>query len=191
MREQLYAQNSKIQRFINLLLCCVEIGYILYFSFDRSKSLTKCRNGVSRVKELIDEIEKLRAEFESLERPDLELENPTTSNEQKEIVAGDSSCDKEDIKQQPAEESSSSKSPPSSTSGSVEGGVGVVIKNKQQAKEEDEQQEGLDPDTEAELAKFEYEFGKDTHDYSAQEIGDWEFDELERELSSSQYSSTK
>ena len=39
-------------------------------------------------------------------------------------------------------------------------------------------------DTEAELAQLESELGKVTADYTAEEIGGWEFDELERELRS-------
>lgn len=40
-------------------------------------------------------------------------------------------------------------------------------------------------DHEAELAKLESEFGKVGQEYSTGEIGDWEFDELERQLTSS------
>lgn len=39
-------------------------------------------------------------------------------------------------------------------------------------------------DAAAELAKLESEFGKVSHDYSAEDIGEWEFDELEKELRS-------
>lgn len=44
-----------------------------------------------------------------------------------------------------------------------------------------DQGQGLDP--EAELAKLESEFGKVNRKYTEEEIGDWEFDELEKELS--------
>lgn len=44
---------------------------------------------------------------------------------------------------------------------------------------------------EDELAKLESEFGKVGHDYSTDEIGEWEFDELERELRSGDSSTTK
>lgn len=47
----------------------------------------------------------------------------------------------------------------------------------------------LDPD--AELEQFESEFGKVSQDYSKDEIGDWEFDELERELKSGESGTSK
>lgn len=46
-------------------------------------------------------------------------------------------------------------------------------------------------DAEAELAQLESEFGKVNPDYSAGDIGDWEFDELERELRSGDSAANK
>ena len=46
-------------------------------------------------------------------------------------------------------------------------------------------------DAEAELAKLESEFGKVSQDYSTEEVGDWEFDELEKELRSDDSATSK
>ncbi|CAI0442980.1 unnamed protein product [Linum tenue] len=112
-----------------------------------------------RVKELFDEIEKLRQEFDAIDRPILEVEVPSskqeaTSEEKSSEVASTPTA--EPLKP-PAE---LPKKP--ATSGS---------------------ESGKTLDAEAELAKLESEFGKvDPTDYSAEEVGEWEFDELEREL---------
>lgn len=128
MREQFYAQQGKIS----------------------SKENPK-------VKELFDNIEKLRQEFESIERPNLEIENPT-----KELDASPRDNLKENVPQ------------PTDQTAEALGAEG----QKPPVKPE----HALDP--EAELAKLESEFGKVHHDYSTEEIGEWEFDELERELRS-------
>ncbi|CAI0442979.1 unnamed protein product [Linum tenue] len=119
-----------------------------------------------RVKELFDEIEKLRQEFDAIDRPILEVEVPSskqeaTSEEKSSEVASTPTA--EPLKAEP-----SSPKPPAelpkkpATSGS---------------------ESGKTLDAEAELAKLESEFGKvDPTDYSAEEVGEWEFDELEREL---------
>ncbi|KAL9365431.1 hypothetical protein Peur_043304 [Populus x canadensis] len=118
------------------------------------------RKDDTSVKELFDDIEKLRVEFESIERPNLELEAPT-----------------------PKADNSSEKAlgSPSHTSSQ---NVTTLKSNidKHPTEPAVEADEVLDPA--AELAKLESEFGKDTRDYSVEEIGDWEFDELERELRS-------
>ncbi|XVF75437.1 hypothetical protein PTKIN_Ptkin13bG0188800 [Pterospermum kingtungense] len=108
-----------------------------------------------KVQELFDDIEKLRAEFESIERPTLEMETPEA----------DAPTEKpqETLSPRPAVEPESTQPKPD-------------------IKEKPETQPVLDPA--AELAKLESEFGKVSQDYTAEEIGDWEFDELERELRS-------
>lgn len=114
-----------------------------------------------KLKALFDDIQKLREEFESVERPNLETETPSPKAEttpSESVQSGSSEPLKEDIGVYKAERSEHVRSPAAK--------VEQVL------------------DTEAELAKLESEFGKVGQDYSAEEIGDWEFDELERELRS-------
>ena len=115
-----------------------------------------------KVKELFDGIEKLRGEFESIERPNLEMETPIAKegpSTAEKIESGlPQSPNKNDVAHKIKTDGHYPRSPA--------------------AKAEQE----LDP--EAELAKLESEFGKVGQDYSAEEIGNWEFDELERELGS-------
>lgn len=121
-----------------------------------------------RVKELFDDIEKLREQFEAIERPNLQLENPT-----------------------PKSETSSSEKPLSgpSTLPTESTGAQRADTDKHPGSGKVKAEQMLD--TEAELAKLESEFGKVGQDYSAEEIGDWEFDELERELRSGDSSKAK
>ncbi|KAG6393470.1 hypothetical protein SASPL_147712 [Salvia splendens] len=111
------------------------------------------------VKELFDKIEKLREEFESIERPTLDIENPTKEADE-----------------------SPSESVTSSSTEQAEREVSAGKAVEQRPSPKSKQIEILDP--EAELAKLESEFGKVDPDYTAEDIGEWEFDELERELKS-------
>ncbi|XP_057424371.1 uncharacterized protein LOC130717969 isoform X2 [Lotus japonicus] len=104
------------------------------------------RKDEDRVKELFDAIEKIRTQFESIERPVLEIESPSAHTESS-------------LTEKKSDETPSPSAPAQVSAGQV-------------------------LDHEAELAKLESEFGKVSHDYSTEEIGDWEFDELERELDS-------
>ncbi|PQP97295.1 rootletin [Prunus yedoensis var. nudiflora] len=117
-----------------------------------------------RVKELFDDIEKLREQFEAIERPNLQLENPTPKSETK-PQSGPFTLPTESTGAQKAD---TDKHP----------GSGAVKAEQMH-------------DTEAELAKLESEFGKVGQDYSAERVGDWEFDELERELRSGDSSTDK
>ncbi|KAG8380723.1 hypothetical protein BUALT_Bualt06G0045600 [Buddleja alternifolia] len=122
-----------------------------------------------KIKELFDNIEKLREEFESIERPTLEMENPT--EEKDDSSSGEKPMQESTVIEAAAKEVEAGKDeksqphPPKSTD------------------------QILDP--EGELAKLESEFGKVNQDYTAEEIGEWEFDELERELRSGDSSSRK
>lgn len=120
------------------------------------------RKDNAKIKELFDDIEKLRKEFESIERPNLEIENPPTPKAQTTTY--------EKLPQSPVQNATQDVSTPKSET------------DRQTKAPAVEEQLMLDPA--AELAKLESEFGKDARDYSTEEIGDWEFDELERELRS-------
>ncbi|XP_019191965.1 PREDICTED: intracellular protein transport protein USO1-like isoform X3 [Ipomoea nil] len=150
MREQYYAQQGKISRKDN-----------------------------SKVKELFDNIEKLRTVFESIERPNLEMETPPDQ----EAESSSSENPHEDV------------SHPTKEAGEIPD-VREKEHNKSPATNVQEQEPSAPKseqvlDAEAELAQLESEFGKVNPDYSVEEIGDWEFDELERELRSGDSATNK
>ncbi|XP_050384991.1 protein GRIP [Argentina anserina] len=121
-----------------------------------------------KVKELFDDIEKLRAQFETVERPILQIETPVP---QAETPSGDK------FQSAPsAEAADGSASQKAETTKHSESGA---VKVEQVHDPEDD------------LAKLESEFGKVGQDYSTEEVGEWEFDELERELQSGDSSTTK
>ncbi|XP_022984485.1 protein MLP1 homolog [Cucurbita maxima] len=119
------------------------------------------RKDDSRVQELFDDIEKLREKFEAIERPNLEIETPPPKpeNESREEVQSSVPQPPLEDSKNPKDETGNYPKPP-------------AVKAEQTL------------DTAAELAQLESEFGKVAHDYSAEDIGEWEFDELERELRS-------
>ncbi|KAK1410664.1 hypothetical protein QVD17_37202 [Tagetes erecta] len=111
----------------------------------------------ARIKELFENIEKLRVKFDSIERPNLEMENPDQEEETVDAETSTKPADKPQTQTQIRTNEQPVKSP--------------TAKGDQ----------NLDP--QAELAKLESEFGKVNREYTEEEIGDWEFDELEKELS--------
>ncbi|CAA0808226.1 Unknown protein [Striga hermonthica] len=113
-----------------------------------------------KVKVLFDNIEKLREEFESIERPNLEIENPVKE-------AAIYACETSDIRRVT---NSITEQPEKITTGNNDGSKPPPLKSEQM----------LDP--EAELAKLESQVGNINKDYTTEEISEWEFDELEREM---------
>lgn len=127
----------------------------------------------TRAKELFDNIEKLRVKFEAIERPTLELEY---SNEAELSTDGEESPSSENLEENHLKTPEAANSPESKK---IEHPDSPSTKSKQV----------LAP--EAELENLESEFGKVDQDYSADEIGGWEFDELEKELTSDETTSNK
>nr|XP_043632898.1 uncharacterized protein LOC122604062 [Erigeron canadensis] len=141
MKEQFYAQHGKTSRKEN-----------------------------TRIKELFENIEKLREKFDSIERPNLEMENPDEVEETLEAETSTKPADCQSPTKVKAAENSETQTQTQTKDQQVKSPTA-----------KGEQGHGLDPD--AELAKLESEFGKVNRDYTEEEIGDWEFDELEKELS--------
>lgn len=124
------------------------------------------RQNDSKVRELFDSIEQIKKEFESIERPTLEIETPSPKRET------------------PSEER------PEKTSHATET-IDMTPSTKAESPKSSSLPGDQSMDPEAELAKLESEFGKVSRDYSADEIGGWEFDELEQELISSESAGNK
>ncbi|KAB2034188.1 hypothetical protein ERO13_D04G060600v2 [Gossypium hirsutum] len=137
-----------------------------------AKHGTTSRKDDPKVKELFDDIEKLRVEFETIERPILEMETP-----------------KVDSPDERPQEILSPHPPLESTQPKLDTKENPKTQPKPDTKENPETQPVLD--AAAELAKLESEFGKVNQDYTSEEISDWEFDELERELISGDSASGK
>ncbi|XP_057972268.1 uncharacterized protein LOC131160514 isoform X2 [Malania oleifera] len=117
------------------------------------------RKDDQRVKELFDALERMKDEFQSIERPVLDIETPRKGAQ----VA-------------------SEKEPPESPSFSPKK-TAEPLDWKQDGKSRSptsQEEKLVGPDVE--LAKLESEPQKDSRDYLAEEITDWEFDELEKEL---------
>ncbi|KAI4351153.1 hypothetical protein L6164_005536 [Bauhinia variegata] len=125
------------------------------------------RKDDQKVKQLFDDIEKLRTQFESIERPILEIEIPTEKEESPHAVKHHDGTSSDSVQATEPSKSETGDQPKSPA------------------------KEGHILDHEEELAKLESEIGKVGQDYSTEEIGDWEFDELERELASDKSATSK
>ncbi|KAJ4971787.1 hypothetical protein NE237_004886 [Protea cynaroides] len=130
------------------------------------------RKDDERVKELLDSIEKLREEFESIERPTLEIETPSPREK---------APSRERLEKTPSPSSAQTiHATPSSPAVTVESFETLLSKNDEPPNlTRVKAEQPLDP--EAELGKLESDIVKDSRD-STEEIGGWEFDELEKEL---------
>lgn len=127
-----------------------------------SEQAANSRQDDAEVRTLFSEIEKLREVFESVERPTLDIEVRKAKDPMKDKSGSNRSAkDKSESSHSPVQVPSSPKDVP-------------VESPKSPVKPE----QTLDPDSE--FAKLELEFGKVNRDH--EEIGGWDFDELEEEL---------
>ncbi|CAL9078363.1 unnamed protein product [Musa textilis] len=178
------SKESNPRRYVEEEYLATETKIVTAFSVvDHMKELFYAdrENGSRRddpdVKELFESIEKMRLDFESIERPFLEIEVPEKLMMPSE---GDSEEGSPAVQVSSSPKSKGVDSPKSSprvvriSSSPKSKGVYSPKSSPRTASEI------LDP--ESEIAKLEMEFGKAGRDYSTEEIGGWEFDELEQEL---------
>ncbi|GAA0160375.1 actin binding motor protein [Lithospermum erythrorhizon] len=138
--------------------------------FTRQEKIS--RKDESKIQGLFDNIEKLREQFESIERPNLAMETPPQEAEAEPVEKPNEEFHPESEPREAVKVTSTKPQESVTTSVAHEAGKSKHPKQSEHVL-----------DTEAELAKMESEFGKVNTDYSAEEeVGDWEFDELEREL---------
>ncbi|KAL8093320.1 uncharacterized protein LOC141690128 isoform X2 [Apium graveolens] len=145
----------------------------------------------TRAKELFDNIEKLRVEFEAIERPTLELETPDDeaeiSDDEEESSSGENLEENhpETLEAAKSPESKKIAHPDSPSTKSKQ----ILAKIEYPDSPSTKSKQVLAP--EAEIENLESEIGEVNQDYSADEIGGWEFDELEKELISDKTTSNK
>lgn len=123
------------------------------------------RKNDDRVKELFSAVEKMEEEIKSIQRPVLEVENPTQQSHSQSSDSprvDPSSSSKQTFEAPGKKEANGSGSPPVKR--------GNVV-------------------TQADLEKLGSDLGKDEEGYATEDIGEWEFDELEKEVNPKQLTS--
>ncbi|XP_009776887.1 uncharacterized protein [Nicotiana sylvestris] len=154
---------------------------------------TVSRKDEPTIKELFENIEKLREEFESIERPELEMEVPevpTQEDASSHKIPDESTHTAKKATEAPATATSTKPEQVSDAPSykMLDESVSIPAREATEAPAAGEKEEKKPAATkavqvsEAELAKLESESENINQDYSAEEIGGWEFDELEKEL---------
>lgn len=158
MQKQFFMQNEDVYRCAESLLLCFLIFFLLLRALLCNTLTWSCWNGtwsrkeIERVKELFDGLAKIKEEYESIERPTLRVETPT---------------------RRPQSPLSDKNSSPSSSQFSE------TQKNKQ---EKISNKKDKVSDVTAELERLDSGSGRSSRDDNSDEIIEWEFDALDKDL---------